>query len=84
MNLNVEAVTDFGFKMFVLSVVLTLLPSSPFNAYLNLFNDIPFLNYLNWFIPFAEIIALMEVWLSCIVLYYGYMVVMRYVNGVKG
>lgn len=83
MGLNVEAVTDFGFKMFILSIVITLMPTSPFERYVQFFQDIPYLQYLNWFIPIGEIVAFFEVWLSVVVVYYGYMVVMRYVNGVK-
>lgn len=83
MGLNVSAFTDFGFKMFILSIVISLMPASPFERYIQLFSDIPYLQYLNWFIPIGEIVAVFEVWLACVVVYYGYMVVMRYVNGVK-
>lgn len=84
MGLNVSAFTDFGFKMFLLSIVIMLLPESPFEHYITLFSDIPYLQYLNWFIPIGEIVAVFEVWLAVVVTYYGYMVVMRYVNGIKG
>ena len=30
MGLNVSAFTDFGFKMFLLAIVITLMPESPF------------------------------------------------------
>lgn len=76
--------TDFGFKMLLLSVVFTLLPESPFQSYISFFADIPYLNYLNWFVPISDIIAFFEVWLACIVIYYGDMVVLRFANGLKG
>ena len=56
MGLNVSAFTDFGFKMFLLSIVIMLLPESPFEHYITLFSDIPYLQYLNWFIPIGEIV----------------------------
>lgn len=76
--------TDFGFKMLLLSVVFTLLPESPFQSYISFFSDIPYLNYLNWFVPISDIIAFFEVWLAAIVIYYGDMVVLRFANGLKG
>lgn len=84
MNLNVSAFTDFGFKMLLLSIVIALLPESPFEHYITWFSEIPYLKYLNWFIPIGEIVAITETWLSVVVVYYGYMVVMRYVNGLRG
>lgn len=76
--------TDFGFKMFLLSVVFVLLPESPFQSYISYFQDIPYLNYLNWFVPISQLAAIFEVWLGAVVVYYGYMFVLRFANGLKG
>ena len=62
-----DAVMSFGFKMLILSVVLALLPSSPFVGFVNLMNRVPFLQYVNWFIPIGEIIAVAELWLVAVV-----------------
>ena len=77
-------VTDWGFKILILSVVLALLPQSPFSLYAELVNDIPYLNYLNWFIPMSEIVLVVEAWLVVVSVYYGYMVALRYANALKG
>ena len=76
--------TDFGFKMFLLSIVFTLLPTSPFRQFITLFGDIPYLNYLNWFVPISDFAVIFEVWLSIVVVYYGYLFVLRFANGLKG
>lgn len=76
--------TDFGFKMFLLSLVFTLLPTSPFRSFISLLADVPYLSYLNWFIPVSDFAAIFEVWLSVVVIYYGYLFVLRFANGLKG
>lgn len=76
--------SDFMFKMLLLVAVLSMLPASPFNYINELLVDIPFLSYINWFIPLAEITAFFETWLACVLIYYMYMFVMRYTNGLKG
>lgn len=78
------AASDFMFKMLLLTAVLSMLPASPFNYINELLVDIPFLSYINWFIPIAEITAFFELWLSCVLIYYGYMFVLRWANGLKG
>ncbi len=75
---------NFMFKMLLLIAVLSLLPQSPFNYINQLLVNIPYVSYINWFIPLAEITAFFELWLSCVGIYYGYMFVMRYANGLKG
>ncbi len=79
-----SSVTDWGFKLLLLSIVLALLPQSPFNMISDLVNDIPYLNYLNWFIPFQQIVGILQTWLVAVNLYYGYMVTLRYAHGIKG
>lgn len=84
MEKAVYNVLDFGFKMFLLGVVIALLPESPFNSFVALATEIPFLNYLCWFVPLQPFMALFEVWLQALIIYYGYMAVIRYANGLKG
>lgn len=73
-------VTDWGFKLLILSIVLVLLPESPFSIVNQLITEIPYLNYLNWFIPFSQLVGVMELYLACITIYYGYMMALRYTH----
>lgn len=83
MGINVQAITDFGIKMIIFGIAIALLPESPFNLYLGLMDDIPFLQYINWFIPIDGIIAVMETWLQVILLIYAYKAIHNY-SGVIG
>lgn len=77
------AITDWGVKLLLLTVCIALLPQSPFSAYVSLSNEIPFLSYLNWFVPIDGCIAVLQVWLQCVLIYCGYVIAHRYVGLVK-
>ena len=81
---SIAGVTDWGWKMLILSVCLALLPQSPFASYVQLVDQIPYLRYLNWFVPISGIINVLQVYVQVVLIYYGYMVALRYSNGIKG
>lgn len=78
-----QTVSEFAIKVIILSVVLSLLPSSPFVAFNNLVNTIPYLSYLNWFIPIPQIIVILESWLSIVAIYYTILFGLNYVGIIK-
>ena len=57
-----------------------VLPRSPFRQFLDSFSDIPFLGYLNWFVPIKEILIVMVAWLGAVTLYYLYSIIMRWLK----
>ena len=76
-------VNDFSLRLLVLSFVLALLPASPFKGFAYLVETIPFLDYLNWFIPIPEMIVILESWLVIVAVYYGILYLLNYVGLVK-
>lgn len=65
-----------------LTWVIELLPDSPFQAIDNSgISD--FLGTLNWFIPIDMIIAELELWLSCVVVYYVYQIILRWAKAIE-
>lgn len=60
--------------------IIDFLPGSPFTAFQNVVNDIPYLAEFNWFFPLNEVIGVLEVWLTVIALYYTYMAIMRFIR----
>lgn len=78
-----STVSEFGVKVLLLSVVLTLLPSSPFQGFVYLTNNLPFLSYLNWFLPISEIIVIIEGWLVVVASYYTILFILNYVGILK-
>lgn len=74
---------EFGIKVLLLSVVISLLPSSPFVGFANLMASIPYLSYLNWFLPISEMTVVFESWLAVVSVYYGFLYLMNYVGVLK-
>lgn len=65
--------------------VVELFPTSPF-VILNEMSTSEFYEWLqmvNWFIPINTFIGILEVWLSCIAVYYVYQVVLRWVKVIE-
>lgn len=67
----------------VYSTVFSLLPNSPFNQIISSISDLPYLAELNWFVPVAEILAVTQIWLTAITVYYVYSAVLRIVGMVS-
>lgn len=57
-----------------------VLPLSPFRKYIDAFGDIPYLGWLNWFIPFRAMLVVFGAWLGVIALFYLYSIAMRWVK----
>lgn len=62
------------------NALLQFLPGSPFQAFLESFAEIPALGYLNYFVPVSEMIAIGQVWLLCVGIFYLYSAIMRFVK----
>lgn len=65
--------------------VLQLLPTSPF-VILDELRQSEFyewLQYLNWFIPINSFVGIMEGWLLCVGVYYGYQIVFRWIKVIE-
>ena len=60
--------------------IINFLPDSPFQQFIGAVRNIPYLKYLNWFFPVAEILVVLQVWLSAVVIYYTYMAIMRFIR----
>ena len=71
-----ELVTKF------LDWVCNLLPTSPFVAYIDALEELPYLAYLNWFIPVSSFIAIGEAWLVSVGLFYTYSIVLRWIRAI--
>ena len=65
----------------VLNIVFSLLPNSPFlniSTYSLSMNK--YLSNLSWLLPIKEMIGILVVWLGCMLIYYVYSVVMRWIK----
>lgn len=75
--------SDIGVKLLLISFVLALLPVSPFSGFSYLVEQLPYLSFVNWFVPISEMLAVLEAWLAVVVIYYGMLYILNYTGLVK-
>lgn len=66
----------------ILTVIMSALPTSPFDKILSKLDELPYLQYINWFIPFDLICDITLVWLTAVGLYYLYMIILRWIKAI--
>ena len=74
---------EFLVKVALCSLVLSLLPVSPFTRFISWFENIPYLAALNWFVPISDMIVVLEIWLPVIAVFYGIMWILNFVGVLK-
>lgn len=62
-------------------MMVNILPSSPFLLLESI--EIPYLNYLNWVIPFEEMAVILIYWVGAIAIYYIVQVILRWVKVIR-
>lgn len=66
-----------------LHAVLSVLPQSPFASFIDALSSIPYLGYLNYFIPIGSFIAIGQSWLVAVGLFYLYSIIMRWIRMIQ-
>lgn len=69
-----------------LKAVLGFFPDSPFVVLRDMAAASEFsewLGFLNWFIPVNSFVAIIEVWLGCIAIYYVWQIVLRWLKAIE-
>lgn len=69
----------------ILLHLLALLPGSPFREMVDTLDAFEFLGTLNWFIPFTDMVGMLELWTLAIGSYYAFKYAKKGLNilGVK-
>ena len=64
----------------LLAVIVSLLPLSPFADAIDSLAQVPYLGYINYFIPVGTCLKIGTAWLSAIALFYLYSVLARWIK----
>lgn len=64
--------------------IITVLPLSPFREFLNDFSNVPYLGYLNWFVPVGGILKVLAAWLAAVTGFYLWSIVLRWLRAIGG
>ena len=62
--------------------LISLLPGDPFRKFLDEFASIPYLGYLNWFIPVGRCIQVGVAWLGAIVGFYAIQFLVKQIGNI--
>lgn len=66
----------------LLSVVFFFLPPSPFKGFWNGLANNEVIQYMNWFVPVGDFIAITAVWLAAIAVFYAWQVILRWLKAI--
>lgn len=64
------------------SFLVTFLPRSPFRTIIDHIGQIPYIEYINWFLPIEECVLLLLYWGTAIGLYYAYSIILRWIKAI--
>ncbi len=63
-----------------LQAVLSLFPLSPFREVIDELGSLPYLGYINWFVPIGDFVKIGTVWLAAIAAYYAWSIIARWIK----
>lgn len=63
-----------------LQAVLSLFPLSPFREVIQELGSLPYLGYINWFVPIGDFVKIGTVWLTAIAAYYAWSIIARWIK----
>lgn len=75
--------TDFLINL--INSILSVFPSDPFQPFLTEFktNIEQYLGYVNYFIPFDKLVIILHAWIACILVYFAWQSLARYLKLIK-
>lgn len=66
-----------------LPLLMQVLPLSPFGSWIDYLRNVPYLGYINWFIPMKTLIEVTSSWVAAIAIYYIYSAILRWLKMVQ-
>lgn len=75
-------IANIGIVLVFLTFAISMLPASPFVAFIDAVGTIPYLDVLNWFLPISEMLAVGQAWLVAITAYYVISLVLRWIKAI--
>lgn len=66
----------------VLGFLASILPLSPLRPFIDSLESVPWLGYINWFVPVGTLMAIGGAWLIAIGVFYAYQLILRWAKAV--
>ena len=65
-------------------LLLVLLPTTPFQQFIVGIGSLPYLKWLNWFMPIGRCLTVMSIWWTAIIAYYAILWILRQIGMIGG
>lgn len=74
---------DYGQSNTILNQLLKLLPQDPIQPFFIRLGELPYLSYVNWFVPVGDILNITLAWVGAIAIFYIYQFVLRWIKAIQ-
>ena len=64
-------------------MIQSALPLSPFQPYISYFENLPYIGWINWFLPVKGYFIIWGTWISAIGTYYIWMGILRWIKAIE-
>lgn len=82
MQTFIQGLIDFFVT--TINAIFSIFPNSPFDFITSgLSGYADYIAQINYFLPIYEMIAIGQAWLLCVVIWYGYVIVLRWIKAVE-
>lgn len=71
LNQIVDTIVKILLTLAIASILIAILPVSPFQNFIQALGELPYIGYFNWFFPVGRIITTLGAWAVCIGIWYG-------------
>lgn len=80
----VDTIIKILLTLAIATILIGILPVSPFQSIIQSMEQLPYINYFNWFFPVGKCLTALSAWAVCIGIWYGIQWIFRQLDIVSG
>lgn len=66
-----DTIVKILLTMAIATILIAILPVSPFKAIIETMAELPYIGYFNWFFPVGRCLTASAAWATCLGIWYG-------------
>ena len=67
----VDTIVKILLTLAIATILIAILPVSPFTSMISAMAELPYISYFNWFFPVGKCLSALTAWAACMGVYYG-------------
>jgi hypothetical protein len=67
----VDTIVKILLTLAIATILIAILPISPFQAIFDTMSELPYISYFNWFFPVGRCLTALTAWGACMGIWYG-------------